>query len=369
MKVFPRFVLAVLCVSGSVFSQAPQPAAPSPPKPQQEEPFRIVTRISVVDLAVTFVDSAGTFLTNIRPADVTLTDNGVVQEIQTFDATLRPISMVILVDTSSRLDTLLPNLRKSGILFTQLVMGGTGEAAVLTYDQTVDVRQDFTNNDDLVEQAFQDLKCQGDETHLTDGVFRALSMLKSRPEERRRVIVILGDGLDQAGENRRTKALAEAQLANVSIYTVQLSGFKSMVNQEGPEPLSSMPPGAVPHEPGVPYGTNTGASGFSIGGNVSTGTAAIKGVLGHPMKAYSDGTGSGHVNATNIRAVENAVQQIGSELHSQYWLSYKPNNLGNNTNEAEFHTIVVKVKQRGITVRNRPGYFYMASADDVAPKK
>jgi VWFA-related protein len=301
---------------------------------------------------------------------VTLTDNGAVQEILTFDVTLRPVSMVILVDTSSRLDHLIPNLRKSGILFTQLVMGGTGEAAMLTYDHTVEVRQDFTSNADLVEQAFQDLKCQGDETRLTDGVNRALTMLKERPADRRRVIVILGDGLDLAGESRRRQALAEAQLANVSIYTVQLSGFRTLVNQEGPEPLSSMPAGAVPHEPGVPYGTNTGASGFSIGGNVSTGTAAVKGLLAHAMKTYSDGTGSGHISATNIRAVENAVQKIGRELHSQYWVSYKPNNLGNNPNAAEFHTIVVKVKERGITARNRPGYFYMPSGDEVAaPKK
>jgi len=367
MKGLFRVLLAVLCAGGLAVAQ-------QPPQPPQEEPFRIVTHISVVDLAVTFLDSAGAFLTNLRPSDVTLTDNGAVQEILTFDATLRPVSMVVMLDTSSRLDSLIPNLRKSGILFTQLVMGGTGEAAVMTYDQTVELRQDFTSNEDLVEQAFRDLKCQGNETRLTDGVFRALTMLKSRPADRRRVIVILGDGLDMAGESRRQQALAEAQLANVSIYTVQLSGFRSIVNQEGPEPLSSMPPGAVPHEPGVPYGTNTGASGFSIGGNVSSGTAAIKGALAHSMKTYSDGTGSGHINATNIRAVENAVEKIGRELHSQYWLSYRPNNLGINPNAApntaEFHTIVVRVKQRGITARNRPGYFYMPSGDDVvAPKK
>jgi hypothetical protein len=84
------------------------------------------------------------------------------------------------------------------------------------------------------------------------------------------------------------------------------------------------------------------------------------------MTTYSEGTGAGHINATNIRAVENAVQQIGRELHSQYWISYRPNNLGINPNEAEFHTIVVKVKPRGVTVRNRPGYFYMPSGDEAA---
>jgi VWFA-related protein len=364
MRRVVAIAVAVLIVGGLGLSQAQQSAKPDSQKPAQEEPFRIVTHISVVDLAVSFLDSAGEFLGNVKPSDVTLTDNGAVQQILTFDPSLRPISMVILVDTNSRLDTLIPNLRKAGILFTQLVMGATGEAAVMTYDQTVELRQDFTTNGDLIEQAFQELKCKGDETHLTDGVFRSLTMLKSRPADRRRVIVILGDGLDLAGDSRRTQAVADAQLANVSIYTVQLSGFRSMVNQEGPEPLSSMPPGAVPHEPGVPYGTNTGASGFSIGGNVSSGTAAIKGALGHSMKTYSDGTGAGYVSAKNIRAVETAVQTIGRELHSQYWISYRPDNLGSDPKVAEFHNIVVKVKQRGVTVRNRPGYFYMPESAD-----
>src|ERR1035438_9229629 len=165
MKGMFHSVLALLFASGLAFPQPPRPAAQDP-KPPQEEPFRIVTHISVVDLAVTFLDSAGAFLTNLRPSDVILTDNDAVQEILTFDVTLRPISMVILVDTSSRLNHLIPNLRKSGILFTQLVMGGTGEAAVLTYDHTVEMRQDFTSNADLVEQAFRDLKCQGDETQI-----------------------------------------------------------------------------------------------------------------------------------------------------------------------------------------------------------
>src|ERR1035438_156544 len=117
MKGFFSLVLAVLCAGALALSQQPRPQQQTPPQPTPEEPFRIVTHISVVDLAVTFLDSAGAFLTNLRPSDVILTDNGAVQEILTFDVTLRPVSMVILVDTSSRLDHLIPNLRKSGILF------------------------------------------------------------------------------------------------------------------------------------------------------------------------------------------------------------------------------------------------------------
>ncbi len=356
-----RISIVVILLTASAFAQqqAPQPAQPAP-QPIPEDAFRIVTRISVVDLPVSFIDQKGQFLSNVKISDVTVTDNGVLQKVALFDETMRPISMVILIDTSSRLSDLIPHLRKSGILFTQLVMGGSGDAAVVTYDHTVDVRQEFTSDADAVEKAFQQLPCQGEDAHLTDGVFRSLDMLKTRPPERRRVIVILGDGLDATGENRRNQALAEAQLANVSIYSVQLSGFKSQDFAEGPEPLSSMPAGAVPHEPGVPNGTNTGASGFSIGGNVSSGTALIRGAMARALTTYSEGTGAEHMSAKNIRAVENAVQAIGRELHSQYWLAYRPNNLGSTPGAAEFHKIVVKVNAKGVTVHNRPGYFYVA---------
>src|SRR5664279_4562495 len=124
VKRFLPFLIAALALGQ-------QPPAPAPPPPQ-DKPFRILTSLSVVDLAVSFLDGTGAFLSNLQPADVELTDNGKVQEILTFDSSLRPISMVILVDTSTQIQGVLPNLRNSGILFTQLVMGATGEAAVLT---------------------------------------------------------------------------------------------------------------------------------------------------------------------------------------------------------------------------------------------
>lgn len=109
----------------------------------------------------------------------------------------------------------------------------------------------------------------------------------------------------------------------------------------------------------MPLGANSGATGFGIGGG-TFGGRSIRGKLGRAMQTYSNGTGSGHLNATSNKAVADAEQKIGLELHRQYWISYKPTNLSAKTNVAEFHTIVVKAKVAGITVRHRPGYFYTA---------
>jgi hypothetical protein len=107
--------------------------------------------------------------------------------------------------------------------------------------------------------------------------------------------------------------------------------------------------------------------GFDMAPALIEGARAVKGLLwDHPMKAYSTGTGSDHINATNNHAVEEAVQRIGRELHSQYFLSYIPNN----TKGEEFHTIEVKVNRPGIKARTRPGYLYIPSSGDVTePEK
>jgi len=43
---------------------------------------------------------------------------------------------------------LLPQVRKTGILFTQTVMGPNGEAAVVGFNDSVDKLQDFTTDGD-----------------------------------------------------------------------------------------------------------------------------------------------------------------------------------------------------------------------------
>ncbi len=368
----PTLLLGALALTAQPrLEQVPKATDPSkqsppkqPPKQQpQDQGFVVRSGTYEVALPITFLDLAGDFVTDIERPEVTLTDNRVVQRLQTFEIAYRPLSMVILIDTSTRMEGVIANLRTSGILFTQLVMGETGDAAVLTYDQTIEVRQPFTKEADLVEKAFKSLKAEGGQSKLTDAVFRALGMLSNRAEDRRKVIVILGEGRDLGSDTSKAQALREAQLANVSIYAVELSSFKAMAKRPLPETTSDpMAPGSKPQPPGIPVGSQTGVVGFNMWPALVESTRAVKSLLwDHPLKIYSSGTGSDHINATNNHAVEDAVQRIGRELHSQYWVSYRPNNLRGE----EYHNIEVKVNRPGVRVRARPGYLHVPSVGEV----
>jgi VWFA-related protein len=64
-------------------------------------------------------------------------------------------------------------------------------------------------------------------------------------------------------------------------------------------------------------------------------------------------TGGRQFTLGNRRALEQAVTQIGEEIHGQYLLSYTPRS----THDGGFHRIRVVSKRAGLEVRSRPGYW------------
>jgi hypothetical protein len=57
--------------------------------------------------------------------------------------------------------------------------------------------------------------------------------------------------------------------------------------------------------------------------------------------------------------LDREVAQLGNELHSQYLLTYSPNNQA----EGGYHHIVVEVNKPGLTVRTRDGYWLAAKPE------
>src|SRR5207244_2604320 len=92
---------------------------------------------------------------------------------------------VILVETSSRVEPLMPEIRKTGILFTQTVMGPTGEAAVVGFNDSVDKLQDFTTNAETIESTIANLGPGTSSLKLYDAMAAGVEMLSDRPQATR----------------------------------------------------------------------------------------------------------------------------------------------------------------------------------------
>ena len=116
-----------------------------------------------------------------------------------------------------------PSVKHAGIVFTETVMALTSEAAVISYDSTVDLQQKFTTDPDSVQYAVEHLPLGVDNEHLYDAMAKGIAMLDERPAVRRRIMVVVGESQDTGSESRLGEVLRQAQLANVTIYSMGLS--------------------------------------------------------------------------------------------------------------------------------------------------
>src|SRR5712664_2315459 len=178
-------LLLVLTLAG-ILARAQAPSGPIPPKPGvelQQAPKdmpKVRVQVALVNTPVTVRDSRGEMVHDLEAPDFQIADNGVTQQISHFDMGGDLISLVILIETSSRIEALLPQVRKTGILFTQTVTGPNGEAAVVAFNDSVAKLQDFTTNGDVIESTIADLGEGRGGSELYDGMAVGVEMLSGR---------------------------------------------------------------------------------------------------------------------------------------------------------------------------------------------
>jgi len=375
MKKAPFFLtlLAVLAGAALVYAQAPTgPITPQPGTPVQQAPPKIVTRVSLVNTPVTVRDASGHMVHSLDAMDFQVTDNGVPQQITHFDLGGDPLSVVFLVETSSRIAPLLPQINKAGIVLAVTVMGTDGEAAVVGFNDSVDKLQDFTTNQDAIEKMFTKLNTVTSGSKLFDAMAIGVEMLSGRPMPtadtpgRRRIMLILSEATDAGSETKLGAVLRQAQLANVTIYSVGLSTTMAELKAPPKDTTPQVtPPGTFGRAP-FPGSVQTPGSEGALYGSGDLMAVAVWAVqhiknkiTDHALELAATATGGQHIATFKNHSIENAIDEIGGELHSQYSVSYIPTG----TNETGYHEIKVTVKKEGLKARARPGYYLAAGPE------
>ena len=353
---------AVAQTNGPVAPQRPSLGQPS--AQQERPPIRV--SVQLVSTPVVVHDSRGGLVLDLAKNDFRIYDNGLEQSVEEFDMGGGPLSAVFVVETSSRIDALLPAMRRTGILFTQTVLGENAEAAVIGYHDAVTQLLDFTSNSDAIEKTFTDLTRGTSGARLYDGLSQAVRLLRDRPPARRRVIVTMAEATDTGSEDRLGDVLREAQLANITIYSVGLSSTAAdMRNPQRAAPAPSVtPPGTFGQNPrpGTVQTPTTEAqrSGAAdiLGAVIWAIQHATEPIRENALEMAAAATGGLHQSPVRDRSIETAIDQIGAELHAQYMLAYRPSGT-----EAGYHEIKVLVSRPGAQVRTRPGYYLGTSVN------
>ena len=115
-----RTMLATLVFAApvTVGAQAPEGPMTPPAGVAIQQPSKIKVRTVLVNTPVTVRNEKGEMVHNLEESDFRVTDNGKPQKITHFNLAGDPISLVVVVETSSRIGPLLPGVRKTGILIS-----------------------------------------------------------------------------------------------------------------------------------------------------------------------------------------------------------------------------------------------------------
>jgi VWFA-related protein len=186
-------------------------------------------------------------------------------------------------------------------------------------------------------------------------------LLEKRPDTERRIVVAFSDGSDSGSETQGNGVVRRATGSEVTIYGLGFSPMHALLAKRPelppPSPLDTnvtrpLPPGSVPTPSASTNVYDAPIPAVDI--MVATGEIILSTLASSRLEAYAGYTGGVFYSHWKKKVVEDQLSRIASEIHSQYELAYIPDTLA----QPGFHRIKVLVRQPGVKVRARTGYYY-----------
>jgi VWFA-related protein len=319
------------------------------------------TIVHIVTTPVTVTDRTGNIVNGLGPKDFRLTDNGKLQKVDQ-DVAVYPISMVIAVQANAEVEKMLPAIQKVGSAISAQILGDDGEVAVIEFDHRIQNLGDFSSDPDKLSAALKKLKPGSRSSRLNDATIESVNLLKRRPNNRRKILLLIAESRDNGSELKARQVLSEAEFAGVVIYAIDISKFVASITappSANRSVLDNRPPGAVYVQgPGGGVQTPTMISQNNMGNwapVIKDIFDLAKGIfIPPPLEVYTNYSGGRQYAFKSQRELDQAVSDLGEELHSQYLLTYIPNN----QEEAGYHNIVVQVLKPDMKIRARDGYYW-----------
>ena len=305
-------------------SQPGSPPNTAPPNGQQQgapqqtpqssgQNGTLTIRRSVNEVYLEFVvsDKHGHFIKDLKQSDFALLDDHKApDQVYSFtQETNLPLRVGILIDESTSIRQRFQFEQQAATSFLlSILKPKTDRAFIEGFDETPDVRQDWTNDMDALTRGIDALR-PGGGTALYDAVYSACrdKLLTARGQEPvRKAIVLVSDGNDNQSHAYLDDAIKECHRADTIIYAISTNVSPS--RDRGDDTLQKM--------------------AIATGG-----------------KAFFP---------TNIEDMPVSFQAIQDELRSQYALVYKPADF---KADGAFRPIYLFCLDRRYTVRVREGYF------------
>ena len=324
-------------------SQAPADAQP----PAANQPPPIKVQVNEVIVPVTVTDDKGRFVSDLDQKDFQIFDEGKPQQIQFFTRERsQPVVVGFLIDVSNASRLHWKNYQDSAIELVQNLVPGDNpkfSGYLISYSNDAELVVNTTIDPEPMVQKLEKLKPSGGSA-MYDAIYMACTSRKlvvGEPIEPRRVLVIIGDGHDNASKKTLAEALEIAQRNLVTIYGVSTVAF-GFANEDDKNlvQLAEETGGRVEYPLENVY-------------------SDVSGYLSTPSDDgnYALRVGTGGYASALAKGMYKAVEAVAGEVTTQYIIRYIPNAVDE---KKQFRNIEVKVNLGNVKVRARKGYYPFA---------
>jgi Ca-activated chloride channel family protein len=327
----------------------PQPPAaqqpPAAPPENQAEPGGSPIRVEVneVIVPVTVTDEKGRFVSNLEKKDFEILDEGKPQNITFFSRERsQPVVSGFLIDLSNSSRAQWKNFQTAATELVLTLLPGKEKFSgyLIGYGNKAELMVNTTTDPEPIISKIRELK-PGGGAALYDAIYMACTnraLVPGEPFEPRRVLIVIGDGNDNASSKTLDQVIEVAQKNLVTIYAIST----------------------------VSYGfTSSGTANLTrlaeeTGGRVEYPLQNVyKDVQGFQSTPSDEGNfafkvGTGGFASALASAIFKSVANVAGEVTTQYILRYIPND---DDPKKTFRELNVKVALPDVKVRARKGYY------------
>ena len=314
-----------------------------------EEPIRV--DVNVVNVPVTVSDSKGRFIVDLFKHDFEVLENGKPVAIRYFtkivdkDPDTPPLHVGFLIDLSNTARVYYKSYKDSigDLAYILVPEGGKDMGFLMGYHTEVDLLVKMTTDPYPIAQRMENLKHGGGSAMLDAAHQACTEQLASKSYqgvgEPRKVLVVVGDGHDNASTHTVEEVIAAAQRAQVTIYAVSTVawGFHE-AEEKNLKLLARATGGRVVHP-------------------MEDVHSDVQGFLSKPQDAgnYVRTVGTGEYARAQLEALYRAILDVSGAVGSQYILGYAP---PSPFSDGRYRRIRVKVNlDAEVEINHRQGYY------------
>ena len=300
-----RTVVIAALASLAGLSFAEERRGPAPVFPSQLEE---------VHLTVSVRDAAGRLVSNLKPEDFVVLENGRPQVVQLFARAVEPgqedavaLDLGLLMDTSASMLQQLKLSQEAAVRFLESIPRAR-DLVTIFFDDDIRLSRYNSENQQGLFERIAEAKGGGD-----TALYDAISVYLSRVQDSsgRKVLVLFTDGEDTRSALTLGEVLELIRSSGVTIYPIAFTG------------------------------------GFGAG---STRALRSKAVL----EQMAELTGGAVYTPRSSKDLSGIYTKILQELQAQYVLGYVSDDP---TRDGKFRRLKVDVAAKGLRVRHRAGYF------------